>query len=84
MTHSLEPAALLPDHAPGSTWSWRMFDAAGAEIENPLGGDASFPSQSDAESWLGEVFADLFAGGVEAVTLFDADREVYGPMPLRA
>ena len=43
----------------------------------------SFPSQSDAESWVGEVWRDLLEDGVDAVTLFEGDREVYGPMSLR-
>ena len=52
------------------------------------GGSASgatgFPSQSDAESWIGEVWRDLLEDGVEQVTLFEGDREVYGPMSLHA
>jgi hypothetical protein len=44
---------------------------------------AIFPSQSDAESWLGEVWQELLHAGVEQVTLRDGDRKVYGPMSLR-
>jgi hypothetical protein len=43
-----------------------------------------FPSQSDAESWVGEVWRDLLDAGVDAVTLFEGDRQVYGPMSLHA
>ncbi|MFT4010188.1 MAG: hypothetical protein QM655_09140 [Nocardioidaceae bacterium] len=63
MTNSLEPAALLPDHTSGANWRWRMFGADGAETENPVADGASFPSQSDAESWLGGVLAEHFEHG---------------------
>ena len=41
-----------------------------------------FPSQSDAESWLGEMWRELLAEGVDAVTLMEDGRVVYGPMSL--
>lgn len=41
-----------------------------------------FPSQAEAESWVGEVWPDLVAAGVDAVSLFEGDRLVYGPMSL--
>jgi hypothetical protein len=43
-----------------------------------------FPSQADAESWVGETWGDLAELGVAAVTLMEADRVVYGPMSLSA
>ena len=66
-------------------WSWRLLDAAGAEVavEGELG-EQRFPSQGDAESWVGEVWRELAEAGVAAVTLFELDREVYGPMSLEA
>lgn len=42
-----------------------------------------FPSQGDAESWVGEYWRDLLDVGVEQVTLFEDTRRVYGPMGLR-
>lgn len=47
-------------------------------------GDASgeFPSQADAEAWLGETWRDLLDQGVTAVTLLEDERTVYGPMSL--
>lgn len=70
-------------------WSWRLLDAAGAEVV--LSGttaeehaSARFPTQADAESWIGETWAELADAGVVAVTLLDLDREVYGPMSLSA
>lgn len=65
-----------------SYW-WRLEDAKGAEV--PLEGEYAgvrFVSQADAESWVGEFFADLAALGVDQVTLFEHDRQVYGPMSL--
>lgn len=44
--------------------------------------DQTFPTQGDAETWLGEFFPDLVEAGVGAVTLYEADRRVYGPMRL--
>ena len=41
-----------------------------------------FASQADAESWVGEIWSELAAEGVDAVTLFERDRQVYGPMSL--
>lgn len=66
-------------------WLWRLEDAAGAEVE--VGGDLAgqrFASQADAESWVGEIWSELAAEGVDAVTLFEGDRQVYGPMSLHA
>jgi hypothetical protein len=39
-------------------------------------------NQSDAESWLGERWRELVDAGVAQATLFQDDREVYGPMSL--
>ena len=46
--------------------------------------DQRFASQADAESWVGEIWSDLATEGVDAVTLFEHDRQVYGPMSLHA
>lgn len=68
-------------------WWWRMEDAGGSQVDL-AGGDAEdladerFPSQSDAESWIGETWSELRDAGVAQVTLFELDREVYGPMSL--
>ena len=90
MTNSLEPSSSLggSDPSPKTTWRWRFEDASGTETTHAGAGAASgvtgFPSQSDAESWIGEVWRDLLDDGVEQVTLFEGDREVYGPMSLHA
>jgi hypothetical protein len=66
-------------------WWWRLEDASGAEVtvEGELA-DQRFASQADAESWVGEFWAELAAEGVDGVTLFEIDRQVYGPMSLHA
>jgi hypothetical protein len=66
-------------------WWWRLEDNAGTEVEveGELA-DQRFPSQADAESWVGETWGDLAALGVDAVTLFEHERRVYGPMSLHA
>lgn len=66
-------------------WRWRLEDGAGGEVAAPAElADQTFPSQADAESWVGEFWPELADAGVAAVTLFEADREVYGPMSLSA
>ena len=90
MTNSLEPSASFGgvEPTPKATWRWRFESSAGTEVKprNGTAGSAAagFPSQSDAESWIGEVWRDLLEDGVEQVTLFEGDREVYGPMSLHA
>jgi hypothetical protein len=86
MTNSLEPSSFgSGDPTPRTSWRWRFEDASGAEVGtdgSTTSGVTGFPSQSDAESWIGEVWRDLLDDGVEQVTLFEGDREVYGPMSL--
>ncbi len=81
-----EQPGTSPFRAPSEQpWRWRLEDASGAEVE--VSGDLAdqtFPSQGDAESWVGEIWQELADAGVAQVTLFEADREVYGPMSLSA
>jgi hypothetical protein len=65
-------------------WSWRCHDASGAVTSPASAAGSTFPTQADAESWLGEAWRDLLDEGVESVTLLEGEREVYGPMGLRA
>jgi hypothetical protein len=66
-------------------WWWRLEDAAGAEVSAPPEfAGRRFASQADAESWVGEIWAELAEHGVDAVTLFEHERQVYGPMSLHA
>jgi hypothetical protein len=90
MTNSLEPSSSFTSSEPTvkASWHWRLEDSTGSEVRLPDGsataGVSGFPSQSDAESWVGEAWQDLLEDGVDQVTLFEADREVYGPMSLHA
>lgn len=63
-------------------WTWRYEDSSGAIVETePI--CPRFPAQADAETWIGEIWEDLVELGVDAVTLLEDEREVYGPMSLR-
>jgi hypothetical protein len=44
----------------------------------------AFSTQGEAESWLGEFYPELMSAGVRAVTLYEEDRLIYGPMSLEA
>ena len=80
-----QPPTFRQPSAAERPWWWRLENAAGAEV--PVDGDLAdqrFASQADAESWVGETWEGLAAEGVDAVTLFDHERLVYGPMSLHA
>jgi hypothetical protein len=65
------------------SWTWRLENAAGETVTPPdLGAEEAFPTQSEAESWVGEQWKDLLAVGVVAVFLREDERAVYGPMSL--
>ncbi|WP_406287216.1 hypothetical protein [Embleya sp. NBC_00896] len=64
------------------SWVWRYEDADGAPVDGPQAED--FTNQSDAESWLGEIWKDLLAAGIEQVSLLEDDTAVYEHMSLRA
>jgi hypothetical protein len=64
-------------------WSWEFLDPSGAAMAGPEPSSPAFPTQSEAESWIGEVWPDLVDGGVDAVTLREGETVVYGPMSLR-
>jgi hypothetical protein len=63
------------------SWTWVVEnDAAQAvSLDHEI---PSFSSQSDAESWLGEVWRELVDAGASQVTLVEDGRRVYGPMSL--
>lgn len=61
------------------TWRYEAADGGPAEVPPPPG----FPSQGDAETFLGETWRELAAAGVAQVSLFEGDRKVYGPMSLQ-
>lgn len=65
-------------------WTWRYETTDGVEVEPTEDRPAAptFPTQADAESWIGEVWRDLLTQGVDQVTLLDDAQVVYGPMSL--
>jgi len=65
------------------SWTWRYVDAEGRTCSPALAPTVPFPSQSDAEIWLGEEWRTLLEAGVDAVHLLHEGAEVYGPMSLR-
>jgi len=56
------------------TWNWQYEDADGGTIAGP---DDAFPSQSDAESWLGQKWRELAGAGVATAILTEDDRVEY-------
>ncbi|MVA77377.1 hypothetical protein GC722_15300 [Auraticoccus sp. F435] len=72
----------------GSTggWHWSPGFAPGrpdaAAAYRQAGFATRFPTQAEAEAWLGEAWPELADLGVVEVTLVEGDRVVYGPMSL--
>jgi hypothetical protein len=74
-------------HAQVMAWTWTLHDESGAEtwLGASLMATTStaadqvldFESQGDAESFIGEVWRDLLAAGVDSVSLHDGDTLVY-------
>lgn len=64
-------------------WTWRFEVSDGGPVEpEGLATPPAFPTQSDAESWIGESWRSLLEAGVDQVTLLEDGYEVYGPMSL--
>ena len=75
-----QPPTFRSSVQPERRWWWRLEDAPGDEVavaEEYAG--QRFPSQADAESWVGEMWAELAGFGVDAVTLFEDDRRGLRP-----
>jgi hypothetical protein len=66
-------------------WTWRYQNTAGETI-NPDDAPIAemFPTQGDAETWIGEIWRELLDSGVDAVVLLEDGREIYGPMSLHS
>ena len=66
-----------------NAWTWRYEAPDGTVLTGSDYPRTTFPSQADAETWIGEAWHDLLASGVEQVVLLHAGQKVYGPMSLR-
>ncbi len=64
------------------TWTWQLEKEDGAVVSPRELSKETFPSQGDAESWLGENWPMLLKAGVDQVTLTEEGRVEYGPMSL--
>lgn len=66
------------------TWTWTYEGSDGQTLATPENAPEQqpFPTQADAETWVGEVWRDLREAGVHAVSLFEDARKAYGPMSL--
>ena len=53
------------------TWQWAYLAADGSPAQGATPNE--FPTQGDAESFLGQAWPDLLAAGVDAVTLYEGD-----------
>ncbi len=66
----------------GFTWRYERADGT-AVVDLPASATTeAFPSQSDAETWVGETWRDLLRDDIDAVTLLHDGAVVYGPMSL--
>ena len=72
----------VPDREPGSAEARGTTPLETRQDETTIRITRSFPTQGEAETWLGEFYPELTAAGVGAVSLYEADRLVYGPMGL--
>lgn len=79
-----QPPTFRQPSASERPWWWRLEDTSGNTVSAPGHDSERFSSQADAESWVGELYAELAEAGVDAVTLFEHERQVYGPMSLHA
>ena len=64
------------------SFSWRYEALDGSGVAASGLPQERFPTQADAESWIGETWRELLDGGVDQVSLLEGDRVVYGPMSL--
>jgi hypothetical protein len=52
-------------------WTWTYSSDSDANLSPASGTREDFPSQADAESWIGENFRALLNEGVDKVTLLE-------------
>ncbi|WP_055591121.1 hypothetical protein [Peterkaempfera griseoplana] len=57
-------------------WTWR-YEKADGSVVAPAEGQEEFPTQGDAESWIGESWQQLLEDGVDQAALLDDGTAVY-------
>lgn len=57
-------------------WTWR-YERADGSVVTPAEGQEEFPTQGDAESWIGETWQRLLEDGVDQAALLDDGTAVY-------
>lgn len=62
---------------------WTYLDDEGAPVKPAQAPATGFPSQAEAEAWIGESWQELAAAGVGSVVLWEGEDEIYGPMSLK-
>ncbi|MEY9835912.1 hypothetical protein [Streptomyces sp. 846.5] len=62
-------------------WTWR-FEKADGSVTASANGTEEFPTQGDAESWIGESYKDLLGEGIDQAVLLEDGEKIYGPMSL--
>lgn len=62
-------------------WTWRYEKADGSPVA-PAEEVEDFPTQGEAESWIGESWPRLLEQGIDQVVLLEDGRRIYGPMSL--
>lgn len=70
------------DEQSADGWRWVSLDGDGTQLPEDETTANRFPTQSDAESYLGEHWEEFAEAGAQSVTLLDGDSVVYGPMSL--
>ena len=65
-------------------WHWSYMDNEGVALRNipTVAAVTDFPTQSDAENYIGSAWRELLDAGIDAVVLYQGERMVYGPMSL--
>ncbi len=65
-------------------WLWVYLDKEGMPTQGLPESAATneFPTQSDAETYIGAEWQALLDAGVDSVSLYEGDRLVYGPMSI--
>ena len=62
-------------------WTWR-YEKLDGSVVPAQNGTEEFPTQGDAETWIGETWKELLADGIDQVVLFEDGEKIYGPMSL--